>query len=126
MKVDLQNRADIELLVNTFYDKIRTDSVIGYFFNDVAQTDWEHHLPKMYDFWEVILFGTGHFKGNPMFVHKQLNMQSPMKEEHFLHWLEVFHATVDELFEGKNAEDIKMSASNIAKTMSYKVLRAGY
>lgn len=124
MKTDIQNRKDIELLVDTFYDKIQKDSVIGYFFNEVAKTDWNHHLPKMYDFWEVILFGTGNFKGNPMFIHKQLNVQSAMTEAHFQHWLAVFRGTVDELFEGKNAENIKMSATNIARTMSYKVLHA--
>ena len=37
MKTDIRNRKDIEKLVNTFYDKVKTDEVIGYLFNDVAQ-----------------------------------------------------------------------------------------
>lgn len=122
MKEDILNRKDIEVLVDRFYERVREDEVIGYLFNDVAQTDWSHHLPKMYDFWEVILFGTGHFKGNPMFVHKELHSKSPLSAEHFAHWFELFQDTVDELFEGKNAEEIKYSASNIAQTMMYKVL----
>ena len=122
MKKDIKNRKDIEILVDAFYDKVRKDEVIGYLFNEVAQTDWSHHLPKMYDFWEVILFGTGSFKGNPMLVHKQLHDKSTINAGQFEHWVLLFTATVNQLFEGENAEDIKQSAANIAQTMSYKVL----
>ncbi len=122
MKQDILNRKDIEILVNRFYERVRKDDIIGYLFNDVAQTDWNVHLPKMYDFWEVILFGTGHFKGNPMFVHKELHGKSPLNSEHFAHWFDLFQNTVDDLYQGKNAEEIKYSASNIAQTMMYKVL----
>lgn len=57
MKKDIQNRPDIELLVNTFYEKAREDKVLGYIFDNVAKTDWESHLPKMYSFWASILLG---------------------------------------------------------------------
>ena len=66
MKTDIRNRKDIEKLINAFYDKVKVDEVIGYFFNDVAKVNWEIHLPKMYDFWENILFYTANFEGNPM------------------------------------------------------------
>jgi hemoglobin len=56
MKTDIRNRKDIELLVNAFYDKIKTDGVIGFLFTEVAKVNWETHLPRMYDFWENILF----------------------------------------------------------------------
>lgn len=121
-KKDIFNRTDIESLVNVFYDKVKKDQVIGYLFNDVANTNWETHLPKMYDFWEVVLFATGSFKGNPMMVHKQLHQKSEMTEAHFNHWLLIFCDTVDELFEGENAEDIKYSASSIARSLMFKVI----
>lgn|SRR5690554_4974782 len=122
MKNDILNRKDIEVLVDEFYERVRKDEVIGYLFNEIAQTDWSHHLPKMYDFWEVILFGTGSFKGNPMQVHRELHHKSPLSSEQFQHWFKLFADTVNNLYEGKNAEDIKQSASNIAQTMMYKVL----
>lgn len=121
-KQDILNRKDIETLINRFYEYVQNDEVIGYLFNDVAQTNWEAHLPKMYDFWEVILFGTGRFKGNPMLVHKEIHDKSPISEAHFEHWLYLFQKTVDELFEGANAEDIKHSAANIAKSLMYRIL----
>ena len=45
MKKDIENRGDIILLINTFYEKVKRDEVIGYIFNDVAKVNWEKHLP---------------------------------------------------------------------------------
>lgn len=123
MKVDIKNRTDIETLINAFYDKIKSDAVIGYFFNDVAKVNWENHLPRMYDFWENILFSTANFIGNPMLKHKELHERSTMTEEHFKHWIILFKLTVDELFEGEKAEEIKQRAINIAAVMMHKTLR---
>ena len=69
----LETREDIELLVNKFYEKVQHDDTIGFFFNDVAKVDWSKHLPKMYSFWETILFGQMTYKGNPMAVHFPIN-----------------------------------------------------
>ena len=122
MKTDISNREDIELLVNTFYDRVRTDGVIGYLFTDVARVDWSEHLPKMYNFWENILFYTGNYSGSPMLVHRELHQKSTMNEGHFQHWVTLFTATVDDLFEGERATEIKDRATNIAGVMMYKTL----
>lgn len=50
MKKDIESRACIENLVNTFYQKVKEDELIAFFFDEVAQLNWEKHLPKMYDF----------------------------------------------------------------------------
>ncbi|WP_207512511.1 group III truncated hemoglobin [Longitalea luteola] len=121
MKKDITNRADIQLLVDSFYNKVRADETIGYLFNDVARVNWEHHLPRMYDFWENILFQTGSFKGNPMVVHTQLHQKSPLNKAHFDRWQQLFMATVDELFDGEKAEIIKQRARSIATMMLIKV-----
>lgn len=122
MKNDITNRSDIQLLVDSFYDKVKKDEVIGYLFNDVAQVNWEQHLPRMYDFWQNIIFQTGGFKGNPMTVHAGLHEKSPLSKEHFAHWLKLFLATVDELFEGEKAELAKQRARSIATMMQIKVV----
>ncbi|MBS7786603.1 group III truncated hemoglobin [Flavobacterium sp. CYK-55] len=122
MKPDIQNRKDIEVLVNAFYEKVKTDAVIGYLFNDVAQVNWATHLPKMYDFWENILFFTGNYDGNPMAKHKELHQKSTMNPSHFAHWNKLFTETVDHLYEGAKAEEIKNRALNISAAMMYKTL----
>ena|SRR5690554_335645 len=121
IKNDILDRKDIQHLVNSFYEKVKDDILIGPLFTDVAQTNWAVHLPKMYDFWEVIVFGRGSFKGNPMMVHKQLNNKIKLKQAHFDRWLSLFYTTVDELFEGENAQNIKYSASNIAQNLFFKI-----
>lgn len=122
MKRDIENRSDIELLINSFYDKVKRDDVIGFIFNDVAKVNWEQHLPVMYDFWENIIFLTGNYTGNPMTVHMHLNQITPFKKEHFERWLKLFISTVDELFAGKKAMLAKERAQSIATIMQAKII----
>ncbi|SFP85417.1 group III truncated hemoglobin [Parafilimonas terrae] len=121
MKQDIKSRADVERMVNTFYDKVKQDDVIGFIFNDIAKVNWEKHLPVMYDFWENIIFLTNKYVGNPMSVHIHLNEQVPFTKEHFQRWLLLFTGTVDELFEGKKADIVKEKAASIAAIMETKI-----
>ncbi len=121
MKKDIENRTDIELLINSFYDKVRADDVIGYIFNDIAKVDWPHHMPIMYDFWEGVIFYTGNYSGNTMKVHKDLNKKEPLTPEHFKRWLQLFTSTVNELFKGDKAELAKQRALSIATSIQIKI-----
>lgn len=121
MKNDIQNRADIELLVNTFYEKVRANRVLGPIFDNVAQVDWDSHLPKMYAFWASLLLNEHSFKGNPMLKHIELSKRTPMTNVEFSEWLLLFTETVNELFEGEKAEDAKIRAANIARLMLHKI-----
>lgn len=121
MKQELASRADIELLVQTFYDKVKADPLIGPIFNDVAKVNWQAHLPVMYDFWENTIFFTGNYSGNPMQVHMQLNERFPLNESHFSRWIRLFLLTTDELFEGDKAELAKQRAYSIATMMRIKL-----
>ena len=121
MKNDITNKGDIKLLVDTFYDKVKTNSVIGHIFNDIAKVDWEHHLPKMYSFWESLLLGEKGFTGNPMQKHIELSKLTAMTETQFSEWVLIFTQTTDELFEGIKADGAKTRAANIARLMLYKI-----
>lgn len=121
MKKDIVDRQDIKTLIDAFYEKVRQDEVIGYIFNDVAKVDWPHHLPIMYDFWEMVLFGKGPYKGDPMTKHIQLNQKTKLYSTHFTTWKKLFLDTITENFEGVKADEAKMRAGNIASLMEYKV-----
>jgi hemoglobin len=123
MKTDIKNREDIERLVTIFYSKVKQDKAINYFFDDVVKVNWENHLPKMCDFFENILLSSGNYDGNPMSAHEELHKKSEVKGDHFQHWNALFDATVDELFEGTKAEEIKQRATNIAAAMMHKAHR---
>lgn len=116
-RTDMASRADIEHLVNRFYERVRGDDLLGPIFDDVAHTDWAKHLPKMYDFWQGVLFGVAGFRGNPLQVHRDLARRIPLGEKEFGRWLDLFHETVDSLFSGPCAEDAKTRALRIAAVM---------
>ncbi len=119
---DIENRKDIEILINSFYDKVKEDKIIGYFFSEVINVDWEKHLPTMYNFWESIIFGTPVYEGNPMRPHMSLHEKSPMESRHFEQWLKLFTSTVDEHFSGEKAEFTKQRAMSIATVMQIKII----
>lgn len=121
MKKQIENRTDVELLVNQFYQKIRQDPELGPIFDDIAQVDWDVHLPKMYDFWEGILFGTLNYNGRPMPPHFRLTTKYTLTPQHFDRWLALFFENVDALFEGDKAEDVKYRAYSIATIMNLRV-----
>ncbi len=118
---DLQGRAGIEILVNAFYEKVRRDDLLGFIFNDVAQTDWATHLPRMYAFWETVLFRTGGYTGNPVAAHAKLVPRTEMGRTQFDHWLHLFRHTVDELFVGPNADHIKNCAQDMANVLYSRI-----
>lgn len=121
MKKDIINRNDVELLVNSFYDKVKENNIIGPIFNDVAKINWDEHLPKMYSFWASILLGEHSFNGNPMKVHVHLGKMTTMSEIEFNEWLILFNETINEHFEGENANEAKIRAANIARLMLHKI-----
>ena len=110
MKTDIQSKNDIVQLIDTFYAKVKSNNLIGYIFTEIAQLNWEHHLPIMYDFWSSMLLGDQSYRGNPFQKHLPL----PVQPQHFQQWLKLFHQTVNENFEGEKAEEVKMRAETIA------------
>jgi len=120
-KPDIQGRAEIERLVKTFYDRVRGDEMLGFIFDKVAQTNWEAHLPKMYAFWEKVLFRSGGYTGNPIAAHAKLLQQTAMGREQFDHWLTLFRSTVDDLFAGEHADHIKNCAADMANVIYSKI-----
>lgn len=118
---DIQNRKDLEILMAQFYAKLLRDDSINYIFTDVAQTDLKLHLPHIVDFWDQTLFNSGSYKKNVLQVHIDLNQKEKLTENHFNCWLSHFNDTVDNHFEGQNAEKIKTRALSIATVMKIKL-----
>ena len=107
----IEDRQDISLLVRSFYDKIRADKEIGPFFNEMI-TDWEPHLEKLTDFWEMNLFGGKMYKGNPLGAHNKADdhFGNTISSNEFGIWLNLWFETLEELFEGENVEILKRRA----------------
>src|SRR6185437_6398439 len=107
---DIENKDDIKLLVDKFYDKAKKDKLLGPVFNHAVK-DWAAHMPRMYSFWGTLLIGEMSYHGSPFGVHKDKGISKPQ----FDNWVKLFSETVDENFEGPVAE----AAKNFARTNGY-------
>ena len=119
---DIETRQDLEYLLDEFYKIAPHDAEIGHHFDGL---DLASHLPVIVDFWEKILFGKQVYFGNPLFVHQKLHEKFPLKLEHFRRWVEIFSATVDELFLGEMAENAKLRAKMIAHSLNQNLNETG-
>ena len=122
-RFDITDRRDVACLVNVFYDRVRDDDILGPIFDDIAHVDWATHLPRMYDFWESVLFARATFKGAPLVVHRALARRTPLTAAAFDRWIALFQSTVDDLFSGPMAEHAKNSAARIAASMEHNLDR---
>ncbi len=118
---DIENRADLEVLLERFYKKLLVDPEIGYVFTEVAKIDLATHLVKIVDFWEQTLFSTGNYRNNVLKVHQDLNDLERLTPELFNTWLLHFNSTVDEMFLGAVSEKMKTRALSIATVMQIKL-----
>jgi hemoglobin len=113
---DIQSPTDIRLLVDSFYSKARQDELLAPIF-DRAISDWSHHLPTMYQFWERLLLGSTDYNGNPFSKHLNLSLEN----FHFTRWLKIFNQTLDENFSGAKTEETKRLARNIAGSFQLRM-----
>tara|TARA_R110002051_G_scaffold48308_2_gene95371 strand:- start:124370 stop:124759 length:390 start_codon:yes stop_codon:yes gene_type:complete len=115
MKKEIESRIDVQLLVHTFYGRIRKDTMLGPIFNGII-SDWETHLELLTDFWETQLFLKRKYLGNPVTTHQEVDDKTngTITTEHFGVWLNHWFATIDELFEG----EVSWIAKNRAQKMS--------
>ncbi len=121
-KPDIKNKEDIKLVVDTFYKRVSHDPLIGHLFTETFKVNWEKHLPKMYDFWENVLFMSGGYSGNPMAVHSRIHHVATLNKEYFGRWKRLWLLSVNKHFKGPTADLAKKKATSIAAIMQYKLL----
>jgi hemoglobin len=128
-KSDIQTRDDVFLLVSSFYKKVREEEVLGPFFNKVIK-DWDAHIERLTTFWETSLFMTKklehRYYGNPLKVHVNVDQENDnaITELHFGLWLNLWFATIDELFEGEYANNAKNRARKMGTFMYLNIFQA--
>lgn len=113
-RTDIVTRRDIEILVNSFYEKVQADPLLAPHFHHV---NWEKHLPIMHSFWASMMLGEQSYRGNPFQKHVHLSIGT----EHFAEWLKLFIEVVNENFQGDKAEEIKTRARQIAQVFQHKM-----
>lgn len=121
MKKDIQNREDLEKVLNLFFEKIKTDETLNHFFFEVVKVDWEQHMAHMCDFWENVLFYSGDYQGNPIETHRRISEIQKTEIHHFQKWKELFFSSLDSLYKGENVKKMKNHSDKIAQVMIQKI-----
>jgi len=111
--------AMIERLVHAFYDKVRTDQVLGPVFAARIR-DWQPHLAQMCEFWSSVALMTGRYHGTPMVKHMPL----PVDAGHFDRWLALFEQTAREVCPPEAAAHFLDRARRIAASLELGVANA--
>ncbi len=114
---DITTEADVQLLVDRFYEHALADPLLAAVFIDFAHVDFSHHLPQLYDYWSGILLGTSRYRGFPMRKHFPL----PIGLVHFERWLALFAATVDAHFAGPTAALAKQQALHVGRVFATRL-----
>lgn len=83
------SEALIARLVETFYERVRRDPLIGPIFDETVE-DWGAHLGRLGDFWSSVTLMSGRYKGKPIPAHAKL---PGMGAAHFARWLALFRDT---------------------------------
>ncbi len=83
----------IDLLVETFYERVRADATLGPIFDKAIGDNWGPHLATMKNFWASVALNAGRYSGKPVPAHKK---HSTIEKQHFEIWLSLFRATLED------------------------------
>ena len=124
-KIDIGSREDIHSLVYTFYEKIKIEPTLGSIFIRAIQ-DWPAHIDHLTDFWQSQLLFNKRFRGNPAEAHVKVDKAEnhTISPEHFGLWMNLWFATIDDLFEGEIAERAKRNARKMNTNLFLKIWEA--
>ena len=121
-KTDILAQADIRRLIDAFYTLVRQDDLLGpVFAARIPDGHWPTHLDTMTRFWTAALLAqAAGYRGNPGAKHMYL----PIEKEHFTRWLALFGQTVDAMFAGENATEMKLRAFKMGEMFQAKIALA--
>ena len=88
------NTEYISILVERFYDRIRSDETLGPIFNNIIGDNWGPHLKQMKAFWASVTMNAGLYSGKPVEQHRKHT--NAIKSEHFDIWLTLFRQTLED------------------------------
>ncbi len=81
-------------IITSFYDKAKSDILIGYHFRFIK--DFDEHIPRIAIFWEQQLLTTTHQKVVPPFDMIKAHMPLGIKRGEIGRWLVLFRKTLTE------------------------------
>jgi hemoglobin len=102
-------------LVALFYERVRSDPLIGPVFNG-AISDWPEHLDRLQAFWSSVMLTSGRYKGRPLPAH--IRHADAIDDRAFARWLALWKNSTDELLDPPSAAALQEKAARIAESLS--------
>ena len=118
---DLDTRSAIHDLVVAFYREIAFDDLLAPIFDEVAETDWVVHIPRLVDYWCRILLGERGYNGALLEAHREVHQRDPFRGEHFDRWYQLWVSSIDARWGGPRAEQAKIHAAATAGLISRRL-----
>ena len=119
---EINDRADVEKLVRTFYGRALSDEVLLGHFVELRFGELDYHVPKITDYWDSKLFDNDRYHGDALQVHRRIDAVYSLRSEHFTRWLQLWVGTVDDLYTGTLAAKAKRIAAQVASLMHFKIV----
>ena len=118
---DLDTRSAVHDLVVAFYREIVFDDLLAPVFEEVAETDWVIHIPRLIDYWCTILLGERSYHGALLDAHREVHHRQPFRDEHFDRWYQLWVASIDARWRGPRADQAKTHAAATAGLISRRL-----
>ncbi len=118
---DLDTRPAIHDLVVVFYREIVFDDLLGPLFEEVAETDWAVHIPRLINYWCRILLGERSYTGPLLEAHREVHCREAFRDEHFERWHRLWVASIDGRWAGPHADHAKAHATTTLGLISRRL-----
>lgn len=102
MKSDISQSVDVKRLVDTFYERAGSDTLLSPVFSD--KTYFSAHRTFLYMYWESTLLMRRANRDADFPVH----IEAMFTPQHFIWWITIFLTTIDDMYSGPNAEKAKV------------------
>ena len=110
MKTDIETPEHVNALVETFYDRVRKNAALGPLLAERIHDQWDDYTESITAWWQNVLFA-GAAPDYDAFI---LTDDVPLEHDEFRLWLTLFRKTVNDMFEGKNANQAMGHAEHLA------------
>jgi hemoglobin len=102
----------VRSLLDSFYESVRQDTVLGPVFDPLIGDGWPAHIRKINEFWLTALRLSRSYKGSG-FMAAHLRHES-IREEHMQRWLELFAKAVAQEIPAEH----RLAFLNVANAMA--------
>ncbi len=111
------NAETLRIMLDSFYEHVRKDELIGPIFEDMIGTtdeDWAPHMDRVVAFWCSVLLGSKTYGGGFMMKHGTI---PGLEMRHFKRWMEIFMPVVSDHYDVTPSIDITIKAQTLMRNL---------